>query len=260
MNLKNLKPESSFRAIFVGHSKSGKTVAAASFPSPVSIEDFDGRIQGIQGASWLSEKVQNGEIEYESYRGNTYNKWVERLNTLQMLAAQRSPAFPKTEVVDSLTAQALGMLLEAVPDTHKDGKGKRIGTLMMPGPEDFGAESNGVQGSLNLLRQLPIQNLIVSTHLVPVWQKQDPSNPMSPQVEVGEKFSLRDKLAVNIGIFFDHVFVFRRKMESGRIKFTVEFSGQLASNSYGLPTGVFDITGRNFYEFLQEKIKENQPK
>lgn len=246
----------------MGKKHSGKTCAAASFPAPLRFEDFDGRIQGIQGAAWLREKVERGDIDFNSYRPKglgtgkgIYDAWVENLNTLSTMARDVA-TFPKTEVVDSITAQALGFLLDAIPSTHEGSKGKRIGTMLMPGPEDFGAESNGVQGSLSHLRSLPFQNLIVTTHLMPMWAKQDPSNPMSPQVEVGEKLALRDKLAANIGIFFDHIFRFERRIVGGIPRFFVRFHSDLACTSYQLPVGEFDITGKNFYDFLMEKVAE----
>ncbi len=261
MNLKHFIPENSFRGIFVGHTKSGKSAAAASFPSPVSFEDFDGRIQGVTGAHWLQEKIAAGGIEVESYLGGKiYEQWVSRINTLSHMALTKSPGFPKTEVIDSGTAQAISFLMEAIPQTHEGTRGKRIGSMLMPGPEDFGAESNGVQGSLNILRKLPFSNLILTLHLLPIWEKQDPSNPISPSVITGEKFSLRDKLSANVGIFFDNVFRFERRFVQNAPRFFVRFNSDIATNCYGLPPGEFDITGKNFYDFLQEKIKECKPK
>src|SRR4051812_12683071 len=60
-----LTADNRFMGLFVGPTKSGKTVAECSFPGPVKVLDFDGRIRGILGAPWLEEKRK--EIEYTYY-------------------------------------------------------------------------------------------------------------------------------------------------------------------------------------------------
>ena len=62
----DLTPEQRFFALFVGESGSGKTVAEATFPGPLEILDFDGRIRGILGAPWITEEMKN-KISYTAY-------------------------------------------------------------------------------------------------------------------------------------------------------------------------------------------------
>ena len=57
----NLTPESRFMGLFIGPSGCGKTVAECSFPGPIKVLDFDGRIRGILGAAWLDKAL----IEYD---------------------------------------------------------------------------------------------------------------------------------------------------------------------------------------------------
>ena len=74
---------------------------------------------------------------------------------------------------------------------------------------------------------------------------------------VGEKLSLRNKISASIGIYFDHIFRFDRKMIGDKEKYTVQFKGDLACTSFaGLPNGEVDITGKNFYEVLYGYVQK----
>ena len=272
-NLNELSVDTGFRGLFVAKTKEGKTCAAASFPPPVHILDFDDRIKGLLGAPWLAPKIKQGEITFTYIPPRNllnpvsiFDLIVKELNSLIQLKQIKSPKFPNTLVVDSITAGALGMLNDAIPYTHgmvdpknaskiiAPTKGKNIGGMAMPGPEDFGYESNGVQQIMSTIRGLGIPNIIVTTHLTPLYQKVNPNDPMSSSIQMGEKLAIRDKLASNIGIFFDHCFRFERRMVGNDERYFVRFRGDIACTSYNLPLGEFDITGLDFYKFLHSKL------
>jgi hypothetical protein len=99
---------------------------------------------------------------------------------------------------------------------------------------------------------LPIQNIIVSAHIVDRYGKPPgANNEYADSVVIGEKLSLRDKISENVQIYFDHVFRFDREEIGNRIQFTVKFWSDIARTSYKLPEGKHDITGKNFYEFMR---------
>lgn len=261
----NRKPENRFLALFVGRSGSGKTVAEVSFPKPLHVEDFDGRIGGAQieqpdgkQVSWLPLD----EITYDYYpprkQGliDDINKHLEELQNLGQLAP--AVKFIKTHVTDSITNECYAFICQALPLTHfsQDNgrqvrRGRWLGAISMAGPEDYGFESQGIADYVSWLKTLPIQNVIVSAHSVDVYGKPEDDNgnelPYANSIVVGKKLSIRDKISENIQTNFDHIFEFERDVE----KFYVTFKGKLARTSYSwLPSGRHEWTNRNFYEFM----------
>lgn len=274
-NASNLSPDNRFVGLFVGPKHSGKTCAAASFIVPSMLKgrrakflDFDGRIRGLLGAPWLKEALPN--IDYDYYPPRTvgttqcYEKINQDLEVLDVQCRQNQNLYDLL-VLDSLTAETFAMLMDAVPLTHKGeggkAKGKKIGAVNMAGPEDYGFEATATYALMAFLRSLPIPNVIVTAHVTDRFGKADPTDPYSEKVVVGEKLSVRDKIGTNVMIYFDHIFRFDRRMFGQNENFYVQFRGDIACTSYaGLPPGEFDITGKNFYEFMQEKIRSADPR
>lgn len=255
----NLTPDSRFFALFVGPKHSGKTVAATSVrsdsqseaPGYVSVEDFDGRIRGILGAPWINKK----NLSYDFYPPKM-PKLVEKLEGKfqgWLTAAEIGGHIPETEIIDSITAECLAMIQQALPITHAanqsgKAKGKTMGGIFMPGPEDYGMEASATYSIMAFLRTIPIKNVIVTAHTVDRFGKSDPDDPYSESIVVGEKLSIRDKIGENIKIYFDHIFRFDRRVLNGEERFFVRFRGDLACTSYAaLPAGELDITGKDFY-------------
>ena len=235
-------------AMFVGRSGDGKSTAAASFPKKLINLDFDLRFGGIAAA--IQQKIILGEgIEYTSFnpRGG-----VDDINNLLMQweILHKSGNFPyKTVIVDSLTSLTRTMVLAS----HKLQQGKMIGNLRVSGPGDFNFEASGTHQFFDYLRIFPA-NVICSAHTVDKYGKLDKSKDYSETGVVGEKLSIRDNLGENVQTYFDNVWKFSRELVNGKIKYYVEFATDLAKNSYGIPPGRYDITGKSFYEFFIELI------
>ena len=246
-------PENRFIALFVGRSGTGKTVAELSFAKPLHVNDFDLRIGGGQ-VSWLD------------MNGITYDPWPPRqaalipeLNKkLESLLAQSKLAgytdlLPKTYVTDSITNMTYAFICQSIPLTHRPGdakdgkKGKWIGPVAAPGPEDYGLEANASYDYVSFLKTLPLTNVILSAHYIDVFGKADPDDPYSANVVIGKKLSIRDKIGENILTHMDHVFEFEREIN----KYFVRFRGELARTAYEwLPDGRVEWTKKNFYELM----------
>lgn len=263
-------------ALFVGPKHSGKTVAACSWLNPTTTKrlkvlDGDGRIKGILGAPWIDKS----RIEYDYYPPRVISEktFFERVNTdleamLVDINNNKSPY--ETYVSDSATAFCKNLILDAIPLTHtsRDGNrerqiGKRIGILEMAGPADYGFESTGFDSYLSFLRSIPL-NVIVTAHVIDKYDKplkeDGTKDTYAESIVVGEKISLRDKIAANMSIYFDHIFRFDRKIVSGQERFYVEFISDIACTSFpGLRTGRFDITGKNFREFVLNEVAKAAP-
>lgn len=257
----DLSPEHRFMGLFVGPSGSGKTCAECSFPGPVKVLDFDGRIRGILGAPWLDRS----KISYEFYPPRQQGM-IQRLNSdLEVMQnlANVGQLDTQTLIMDSLTSETFAMLCQSIPLTHSlpktgggKGSGKHLGVTPMPGPEDYGFEAQNTYSILSFLRSVPIPNIIVSAHIIDRYGKADSENPYADSVVVGEKLSVRDKIGENVGIYFDHVFRFDKKEVNDKVSHYVKFRSAMARTAYEkLPDGEVDITGKNFYEMMMGYVK-----
>ena len=111
-----------------------------------------------------------------------------------MISHKNNQPIPTTEVIDSITNMNYAFICQAIPLTHGDSKnqrGKWIGPISMPGPEDYGLEAQGCYDVIAYLKSLPIPNVIVSAHIIDKYGKADPSNSYSESVVVGEKLGAK---------------------------------------------------------------------
>lgn len=273
-DLSEINPEDRFVGLFVGKSGDGKKGAAASFPHPIKYYDFDGRVRGILGCPWVVSKG----ITVEPFPPRAKENIVDRVNReCDLISAEINSGrfIYKTIILGSLTGETNAMMQGALAITHATGiqtqgpgqpqsKGKFLGSLRMPGPEDYGYEAQGTYQFLSFLRSLPGINLIVTAHIVDKYGKKtdDDGNVIDPYAEstiIGEKLSLRDKISENSLIYFDNVFRFRRQLanDNTTVKHYVRFRSDIARTIYPeLPNGDVDITGKDFYKYLIDKVKE----
>lgn len=272
-NAGELTPEGRIMALLVGPKHSGKTVAACSFkedPKKRTFDfDFDGRIRGILGAPWIDKS----RIDYQYYPprvGSNQKHLYEKINDdceVMMVNYSMGRCPYETIIADSLTAETFGLLVDSIPLTHakktESGAerqvGKRIGTMMMAGPEDYGFEATGTYNFLAFIRSFPAKYVMVTAHTVDKYGKADPNDPYSESIITGEKLSLRDKIGTNIGIYFDHVFRFDRRMVGNEERYFVRFRSSIACTSFAqLPNGEIDITGKDFHEVLKGYLNKKE--
>lgn len=261
----SIKPDSRFFGLFIGRSGSGKSAAAYSFPHPIKVFDLDGRIRG-----GLVPWVEREGIEYVNFppkpdKGTVFELLNNEFQSLQILCRTGQNHY-RTLVLDSITWAALDLLIDAIPITHAANqgfdKGRKIGPMDMGGPADYGFQASGTLQILAYLRSLPIENVIVTAHIVNRWGKRKDSagkiiDPYGASEIVGEQLSLTDKLSENVPSAFDNVFRFEKEDTGSKIKFYFDAQGELARSTYPeLGYQRTDITGQDFYKLLMEKVKK----
>ena len=251
-NFKNIKPEARFFGLFLGRSGSGKTAAGLSFPRPLKVYDLDGRVRG--GAqSWIDP-----DFDYEYYPPKDKDMVFKQLDNAMAtdLILARSGKFPyKTLILDSLTWAATDFLLDAIPLAHADNKGKMMGSLQIAGPSEYSFQSTAIWQMIAFLKTLPVQNVIVTAHIVNRWGKRKKADgtivdPYGPNEIIGEQLFLTDKLAEAVPSSFDHIFRFE-KSDDGR-QFWFEAHGELPRSAFNLPFGRIDVSSKSFYETMMK--------
>lgn len=278
INLSNYKENSRFQALFVGPSGGGKSGAASSFPGPYHELDSDNRIEGI--VNMVKKGIVDGkDISYEPLPvmggWEPVGRELDRLS-MKKIAWKQAPmsnSFPYgtiglgslsglDRIITQLTIQELG--------GQRLGKYGENGGLRLKAPGDIKAIGNGIHQVLDVLLDMPC-NVIITAHVVDKWgrpleelgtaltESETKGNEYRNSVVIGETLTLSPNIAETVLARFTNVFRFERTVKGREVKYFVSFAGDLAKNSYGIPTGDFDFTGKNFYEFFKEmRVKYGQ--
>lgn len=257
-----------FFGLFIGASGSGKSCAAFSFikkyideangkpKKKIKVFDIDQRIRGMLGATWLSEYTEYVNFtQYSPFDG--FSSIEKELDVIALQAKMHQSEYGLI-VMDSLTSQTHMLLnegiklLDASAQQSKEKGHRIIGSVKMAGPADYGYEAKATYDIFDYLRSLPL-DVIVSAHVVPQWGREDPDNPYSPTIEVGEQLSVRNKIGVNIQIYFDEVYRFSK---TGSQSFDVQFRTDIAKTAHrNLTAGNHNITGVSFYDYWLKLLK-----
>ena len=137
--LSELQSNDFVKILLYGHSGTGKTCAASTFPVPMFYADFDGK---VTSAARFQEKDPDRvkQIEYEDFRyssgsksGNSYAKFLVYLKRLEELAGEGKFPF-KTINIDSLTTMSDAMIPYLL---HRHPEIKRS-IANVPGQQDWG--------------------------------------------------------------------------------------------------------------------------
>lgn len=140
-----------FRGLFVGANGSGKTVAAASFPGPIMIWDFDGRVEPV-----TKFYPDRDDIEYWTVGldGDTrpdvigFTEWCKRFEDLQ----DNCPY--GTIIMDSYTAYSATACFHQM-GLHAGDVKRTKGGLAIPDWDEFKGETGVMLQTLDIAKILP---------------------------------------------------------------------------------------------------------
>lgn len=264
-NLEDFKPDSKYRMLFAGDSGSGKSAAAASFPGPYHELDFDGRFAGIWQAARLGIlKAKN--ISYTQFDLTSgwvpVSKVLDQLNIQKIACRQTNMPFKYGTVglgsLGSLEQLISQEAINLMPGHYKLGTDDK-NSLKLGAPGDYKAVNSGFRQILNNMFSLPC-NFIATCWIVERWGKPkgaSSEDAYKPAEIIGERLNLNPNTASETLGRFDNVFKFYSKLIGNTVKYYVIFSdGDIAKNSYGIPPGEHDITGKEFYPYFQQIVSK----
>lgn len=249
-------------AMFIGRSGSGKSAAAASLPKPMEELDFDLRANGIRNCiqqGWL--KIEEGKDivfkQFDPFKG--YLQVEQYLNLKYVMVGAKQFNLASMDI-GSLTSLVRLLDLTSLASVGADGKNNHlnIGGLTMTGPADYKFESAACHKIMDFLRVLPC-HVTISAHIVNQYGKAPGAkNDYAPSVIIGEKLTITANLGENILAMFNDVYKFSKEMINGTPHFFVEFSSEIAKNTFNLPAGKFDVTQREFWPYFLELIEKSK--
>lgn len=231
------------RALFIGKSGTRKSTAAASFPKPLYMHDFDGRIQALRGR----------DVDYDTFPRIAGWGKAEKVQEMHLAQVKQGTFKYKTVVISSITSVLDFFLWEAKEYYDQQAKGgmyvtrKNAKALLMSDMPHY----KFVHAALDRFIMeyiFPISlvcNVIVEAHEVSVFeQKSDKDREI---VKVGERLLATPQIAERLPTTFDETWHF--KYEGG--KYNVYFRDtDLAKTTFRQLPVRADMTNKEdkFYE------------
>lgn len=139
------------KCVLAGQPARGKTTAGLSFPTPMLIFDFDGKLTGpIYYATKFGIDLSQIEVESPADWGRDW----ERL-AMKLVRFRSNPDKFKTFGLDSLTSLADFLLSLTGENKLKDSKQvKKIGGIQVPAIDEYNAESAGIMDLLIFMKEV----------------------------------------------------------------------------------------------------------
>lgn len=138
----------------IGHTGSGKSVAAASFAKlgPIKFFDFDGRMKSVKKC------YPEADIDYDTYGPQNLNdKFIPEFNNLLKSCPW------KTIVLDSLTSMSMTAITSQLKTKGIEQSKVNKGGLVVTGWDEINAETVFISQILDICKILPC-NVIMTFH------------------------------------------------------------------------------------------------
>ena len=229
----------------------GKSIAAASYPKPLYVFDFEDKMDAVKNYYTYTIKrpdVLQG-ITFDTYR-NWDNAWEKLINF-----GLGCPH--KTLVFDSLTAGAWLAIMSIVRFKGESG-GKKVGKIKVAGIEDYGGEAAALNNMIDqfiTLRQMGVHIILVAHVLRVVEKPAGGASTESRTLMTGGR-----KVAAGIPGYFHETYHFEvDAIDPSKPKYiarTTHTGDDFARTSLPLP-GAIDWTNKVFYEVIQGHLKDN---
>ena len=249
ITLDKVPVDKNFRALLIGPTGRGKTIAAASFPGKTLVIDFDNRHKPI--IDWYPERL--GEISVEViYPLNYWTTFKPLIDDLESGKQRFDNVLLDGITTMSNTTVVMQMIVKgAGPDKGKITKGG----IAVPSWDEFNGEAMLITQLLETLKSIKC-NLFVTAH--PVVKTRIEGAKTVKEVSI---ISFGTKLAPMIPTYFDEVYAFDYEFDINAGKPVKRFVYTSPTQDYpdvksalkGLP-GKLDITGKNFYDVIKEYL------
>ena len=235
--------------LFKGEPRSGKSIAAASFPN-CYIFDMESRIRSV-AAHWIPKGKR--DIQYDTYGYHDYSKFD--LMWDKFIAA--SNKFPyDTVIVDTLTSASDLLLHHVNLQKGIDGKKlKKVGGVTVNSIEDYNAEASALTELVLFMRQIKCKYKILVAHVVKT-DRQDLEN--NETVVTRQLLTAGKKVAAKLPGYFDEIYHFEQKPQAGRPRFLVQTMNtgeDFAGTTLKIPQTI-DQTGQSLFEIIEPSLKE----
>lgn len=261
--------DSPLSVLMLGPTGSGKSIATASFPLPMYVANFDGRMGSV--ANYYRARPELGvdleKVDFTLFQN--FGSFIDKLDELERYCPY------KTLVIDPLTnlcSKIISYNMGFRKGKKGSGAGKVRGKIMFSGPEDYGAEISGMRQILDNLEIIKSQwgvNIILTAHIVTVSYSSASKIKTEDGDTVGseqktERLIVTEgrKLAPKIPLTFDEVYNFYVESSYGNVDYKIKTYNDgdtIARTSFAGVPGEISWTNKHFYNIIKQYFTEKKP-
>lgn len=166
MRLSEIDLTENMKVLIYGNSGTGKTCAAASFPTPILYLDFDGKVDSA-AAFYATDRERLEQIEVRDLSSKMEEDPIEEMLKIinqELIPQQKAKAMKyKTIVIDSLTTFSSAVLSHIVR-TNPGIKRTSSKQGQQPGMQDFGILKREFAKLIPGILSLPM-NVVMLAHI-----------------------------------------------------------------------------------------------
>lgn len=239
-------------SLFTGINGAGKTVALGSYPGPIYIYDFDGRM-----APLLKMHPDRKDIFYDTFL--SFEKANRQMKRWMADGPDLSPLGTpyRTVGADSLTTVSKTIIRDNKRLLRPGGNKNQKGTIQTAEIEDYNYEVSGIEDLLSFLKTMKEDhnmNAILTAHLI-AWDAAVPGQIGRTEVKT-QILTAGKKIAPFVPCIFDECYYFETESSTEGVKrfaYTEDFAGNSAKTALPLPYKI-DFTNKSFYEEIRAAL------
>lgn len=257
-------PDRNWMVLMKGEPKTGKSIAASSFPKPMFIFDMDGRMESVANYWAKRDPTVMDQIEFKTYNPEDFLLFKEDFEFIQTEA--RSPVSKKimrTVCLDGVTSTG-EMVIEYALDKRDETSSKSRGVIKLMGIEDFGVEAMGFNQILSIGREIKKRAHFILTAHVIITEQESLTKAGRVTITSRQLLTGGKKVASKLPVSFDEVWHFGAELtptdKGMRKKMTVFFNHSgvdFAGTSRDLPPTI-EWTDSNLWDLVQKEIAKSQ--
>lgn len=262
VNLNSKKYEHYIRALLVGATGRGKTIAATSWPGKTLILDFDGRHRPV--IDWHADRVTAGDFTVEEVTAENFWKVFQPLvvslaqfNPYQNILLDGVTSLSTSTVIMQMMAK--GGFRFFNPKEKNEGVKVVSGGVQVPSWDEFNGEAMVISTLLESLRSLKC-NFFLTAHPV---QRTAIENKKATKYTSITTFG--PKIESIIPTYFDEVWFFDYKLDYDQVAkqevirrtcYTQPQPDYMEAKSALKMPATIDYTGKNLYDCVKPYLNE----
>lgn len=200
--LSDYKESKFIKAFIMGPPGTGKTVAACSFPGPIKLYDFDGKVSSAYSYLKKTDPDKLKEIDFESCvpsdnNGSAYEKMDSSLEKIIEEFKKTGKLAYQTLVIDSSTIMAEEMLNWLLTFETGIKRNTAIKSRRVAGQQDYLIFAPTFASFLHAILPLP-WNVVMTGHIA---IRQDDKTG-----EISRQAAIPGKMGSNVGVYFNELY------------------------------------------------------
>lgn len=248
-----------FIGLFIGVQGSGKTIASASFPKPMMVYDFDGRMTPVKRFYPNEQGIQYKVVSAYKGPGGKRRDVIDYQEFALEFALLNDRCDYATVVIDSITSLTATVIRYQLNRKTSPGK-KLAGFIEVPTWDEFNGEAQEVVDLIELSKILPC-HVIFTAHPVDKTEITKDSQGKEQAIRKQSITAFGNKTPSFVPNYFDEIYNFSKVGTGGAtpryVVTTTAGEDTLCKTALPVPPS-FEITNTPMFKALKGFLAEHQ--